>query len=146
MRLSEIHPARGSRKRPKIVGRGPGSGHGKTSTRGHKGQKSRTGGGVRPGFIGGQTPLHQLVPHRGFNRSAEHRYFDVVNIGQLSSFAAGAAVGPAEMQARGFLKGNEKVKVLGKGELTVKLAVKAHAFSSSAKAKIEAAGGTAEVL
>jgi len=146
MKLNELRPAPGSKRRPKIVGRGPGSGHGKTATRGHKGQKARTGGGVRPGFTGGQTPLHMTVPRRGFNRAGEHTFFDVVNIEKLASFEAGTRVTPDELRAKGFIKGNEKVKVLGKGELKIKLDVHAHAFSESAKAKIQAAGGTVEVL
>jgi large subunit ribosomal protein L15 len=146
MKLHELSPAPGSTKRPKIVGRGPGSGHGKTSTRGNKGQKSRTGGGVRPGFTGGQTPIQQTVPRRGFNRSAEHTFYDAVNIEKLASFEAGATVSPAELKAKGLIKGNEKIKVLGKGELKVKLNVRAHAYSASAREKILAAGGTAEVL
>jgi large subunit ribosomal protein L15 len=146
MKLSQIKPAVGSTKRPKIVGRGPGSGHGKTSTRGHKGQKSRTGGGVRPGFIGGQTPIHQTVPRRGFNHAAEHRFFDVVNIERLAGFEAGSVITPVELKAKGLIKGNEKVKILGKGDLKAGITVKAHAFSASAVEKIKAAGGTAEVL
>lgn len=146
MKLSELRKAPGSTRRPKIVGRGPGSGHGKTATRGSKGQKARTGGGVRPGFTGGQTPLHMTVPRRGFNRAGEHVFFDVVNLEKLSAFDAGAVVTPVEMAKRGFIKGNEKVKILGKGDLKIKLTVKAHAFSASALAKIQAAGGTGEVL
>lgn len=146
MKLSELRKSPGSTKRPKIVGRGPGSGHGKTSTRGHKGQKSRTGGGVRPGFTGGQTPLHMTAPRRGFNRAGEHTYYDVVNVDKLAVFPEGSTVTPEELVQKGLLKGNEKVKILGKGELKVKLTVKAHAFSGSAQSKIQAAGGTAEVL
>ena len=146
MKLHELKPAPGSTKRPKIVGRGTGSGHGKTSTRGNKGQKSRTGGGVRPGFTGGQTPIQQTVPRRGFNHAAEHKFFDVVNVEQLAKFDAGSTVTPTELQAKGLIKGNEKIKVLGKGDLKVSLTVKAHAFSASAAEKIKAAGGTAEVL
>jgi large subunit ribosomal protein L15 len=146
MKLSELKPAPGSTKRPKIVGRGPGSGHGKTATRGNKGQNSRTGGGMRPGFIGGQTPLHQTVPRRGFNHAGEHKFYNVVNVEKLAAFASGSTVTPADLCAQGFIKGNEKIKVLGKGDLKVKLTVKAHAFSASAAEKIKAAGGAVEVI
>lgn len=145
MKISDLKPARGAVKRRKIVGKGPGSGHGKTATRGNKGQNSRTGGGVRLGFEGGQTPIYRKLPIRGF-KSIDKVVFDVINVDQLSSFENGSVVTPAELKQKGFVGGNGRVKVLGNGELKTKLTVKAHAFSSSALAKIKAAGGTTEVL
>ena len=145
MNLSELKPARGAVKRRKIVGKGPGSGHGKTATRGNKGQNSRTGGGVRLGFEGGQTPIYRKLPRRGF-KSASKKTFSIVNLDQLSVFESGATVAPDDMKKRGFVDGKEPIKVLGNGELKVKLTVKAHAFSASALEKIKAAGGIAEVL
>jgi large subunit ribosomal protein L15 len=145
MRISELKPAHGAVKRRKIVGKGPGSGHGKTATRGNKGQNSRTGGGVRLGFEGGQTPIYRRLPIRGFNRG-EKTFFAIVNIKQLSVFESGSTITPEEMKKNGFLKGRDRVKVLGSGELKNKLTVKAHAFSASAVEKIKAAGGTTEVL
>lgn len=145
MKMSELKPARGAVKRRKIVGKGPGSGHGKTSTRGNKGQNSRTGGGVRLGFEGGQTPIYRKLPIRGF-KSIDKTTFDVVNVDQLSAFESGSTVTPAEFKQKGFVGGGDPVKVLGNGELKVKLTVKAHAFSASAIEKIKSAGGTAEVL
>lgn len=145
MKMSDLKPARGAVKRRKIVGKGPGSGHGKTATRGSKGQNSRTGGGVRPGFEGGQTPIYRKLPIRGF-KSIDKIFFDVVNVEQLSIFASGSTVTPAELKQKGFVGGGDPVKVLGNGELKNKLTVKAHAFSASAVEKIKAAGGTTEVL
>jgi large subunit ribosomal protein L15 len=145
MKISELKPAYGAVKRRKIVGKGPGSGHGKTSTRGNKGQNSRTGGGVRLGFEGGQTPIYRKLPIRGFNNSRRVEY-DVVNVENLSTFNSGSTVTPDEMRKKGLLKGDRIVKILGNGELKIKLIVKAHAFSNSAIEKIKAAGGTTEVL
>ncbi len=145
MKISELKPARGAVKRRKIVGKGPGSGHGKTSTRGHKGQNSRTGGGVRLGFEGGQTPIYRKLPIRGF-KSIGKIVFDVVNLEQLSVFENGAVVTPIELKKKGFVGGGDPIKILGNGELKTKLIVKAHAFSVSAAEKIKAAGGTTEVL
>jgi large subunit ribosomal protein L15 len=145
MKMSQLKPARGAVKRRKIVGKGPGSGHGKTSTRGHKGQNSRTGGGVRLGFEGGQTPIYRKLPIRGF-KSINKLVYDVINLEELAQFAAGSTVTPIELKHKGFVGGNMPVKVLGNGELKNKLTVKAHAFSASAIEKIKAAGGTAEVL
>jgi large subunit ribosomal protein L15 len=145
MKISELKPARGAVKRRKIVGKGPGSGHGKTSTRGNKGQNSRTGGGVRLGFEGGQTPLYRKLPIRGF-KSLDKTIFDVVNVDQLSNFENGSTVTPADFKKKGWVGGSDPVKVLGNGELKIKLTVKANAFSTSAIEKIKAAGGTAEVL
>jgi large subunit ribosomal protein L15 len=145
MKISQLKPAKGSVKRRKIVGKGPGSGHGKTATRGHKGQNSRTGGGVRLGFEGGQTPIYRKLPIRGF-KSIDKVIFDVVNLDQLSKFENGSTVTPAELKQKGFVGGKEPIKILGNGELKNKLTVKAHAFSASALEKIKAVGGTAEVL
>ncbi len=145
MKISELKPARGAVKRRKIVGKGPGWGHGKTATRGNKGQNSRTGGGVRMGFEGGQTPIYRKLPIRGF-KSIDKKVFDVVNLDQLAAFENGSTVTPVELKQKGFVGGGDPVKVLGGGELKYKLTVKAHAFSASAMAKIKAAGGTTEVL
>lgn len=145
MKISDLKPAAGAVKRRKIVGKGPGSGHGKTATRGNKGQNSRTGGGVRAGFEGGQTPMYRRLPIRGF-KSLKKQVFDVINLEQLSSFPNGSVVTPVDMKNKGFVGDVEHVKVLGGGELKNKLTVKAHAFSVSAVDKIKAAGGTTEVL
>lgn len=145
MKITELKPKKGSVKRRKIVGKGPGSGHGKTATRGNKGQNSRTGGGVRPGFEGGQTPIYRRLPIRGF-KSLNKVEFEVVNVGSLSAFGAGSSVTPDALKEKGLVKSGSKVKVLAEGNLKVSLKVKAHAFSASAVEKIKAAGGTSEVL
>ena len=147
MRLHDLKPAPGAIKRAKRVGRGPGSGHGKTSCRGQKGQRSRSGGGVPPWFEGGQTPIHRRLPKRGFKNPNRVEYA-VVNLGRLDAlFDAGAEVTPEVLMERGVIKKLlNGLKVLGDGELTKPLKVKAHAFSASAREKIEAAGGTAEVI
>ena len=145
MKINDLKPARGAVRRRKIVGKGPGSGHGNTSTRGHKGQNSRTGGGVRLGFEGGQTPLYRRIPIRGF-KSPNLEVTSVVNLDRLSIFSSGSVVTPVELKAKGLVKNVDQVKVLGKGEIKNKLTVKAHAFSASAIEKIKAAGGSTEVL
>jgi len=146
MRLHELFPADGSTKKVKRVGRGIGSGHGKTSTRGHKGQNARTGGGVRPGFEGGQMPLYRRLPKRGFTNIFK-KEFALINIGDLNSFEENTRVTPELLIRSGIIKKlKDGVKVLGTGELKVKVDVEAHAFSKSAKEKIEAAGGKAEVI
>ena len=147
MRLEDLRPAPGAKKRPKRVGRGPGSGHGKTSGKGHKGQKARSGGGKGPGFEGGQMPLHRRVPKRGFTPRDRTRY-TVVNLGALAGFPVGSVVDPDGLVAAGLIKKAERgaVKVLGEGELSHPLTVRAHAASAAAKQKIEGAGGTVEVL
>ncbi|SHM85459.1 LSU ribosomal protein L15P [Caldanaerovirga acetigignens] len=146
MRLHDLKPAKGSRKRPKRVGRGIGSGHGKTSTRGHKGQNARSGGGVRPGFEGGQMPLIRRIPKRGFTNKFKKEYA-IVNVKDLNVFEENTKVTPELLKEKGLIKQiKDGVKILGDGELNVKLEVVAHAFSSSAKEKIEAAGGKAEVI
>ena len=146
MRIHTIQPAVGATTSEKRLGRGIGSGLGKTSGKGHKGQWARSGGGVRPGFEGGQTPLARRLPKRGFNNKFATT-FDVVNVEALNVFEEGTVV-TAELLAERRLvngKNNGGVKVLGNGQLTKKLTVQADKFSASAKAAIEAAGGVAEV-
>jgi large subunit ribosomal protein L15 len=146
MKIHELQPAPGSRKTRKRVGRGTGSGMGKTSTRGHKGQNARSGGGVRPGFEGGQNPLYRRLPKRGFNNPFRKEYA-IVNLEQLNNFAEGTEVTPELLMEYGIIKKElSGIKVLGQGELTVKLSVKANKFSKSAVDKITAAGGNAEVI
>jgi large subunit ribosomal protein L15 len=144
--LNELHPVPGSVKPAYRKGRGIGSGNGKTSGRGHKGQKARAGGGVRIGFEGGQMPLVRRVPKRGFNNIFAQP-LTAVNLSRLSSFEDGAAVDAEILIEKGII-GDCKygLKILGVGELTKKLTVRASAFSASAKEKIDAAGGKAEVV
>ena len=144
--LSKLSPPEGSRKKPKRVGRGPGSGLGKTSGRGHKGQKSRSGGGISRGFEGGQMPLRRRLPKRGFTNPFRKEWA-VVNIGRLDIFEEGAVVDIEVMLRSGLIKRVcDGVKILGKGEISKKLTVKAHAISEGALAKIEKAGGKYESL
>ena len=146
MKLHELKPAEGSRKPRRRVGRGIGSGMGKTSTRGTKGQFSRTGGGTRPGFEGGQMPLYRRLPKRGFKNTFAKKYAEV-NVEQLNCFDNGAVVDPAALIEAGILKNVlDVVPVLGNGELTKSLTVQAQGFTKSAQQKIEAAGGKAEVI
>ncbi len=147
MRLHDLRPAPGAVKKPKRVGRGPGSGHGKTSCRGHKGQRSRSGGGVAPWFEGGQTPIHRRLPKRGF-KCPTRKEFAIVNLEALEiKFQAGDVVTPEVLKEMGLVKKlGHGVKVLARGELTKPLTIKAHLFSRQAIEKIEAAGGKAEVL
>ena len=146
MKLHELKPAEGSRKPRRRVGRGIGSGMGKTSTRGTKGQFSRTGGGTRPGFEGGQMPLYRRLPKRGFKNTFAKKYAEV-NGEQLNCFDNGAVVDPAALIEAGILKNVlDGVRVLGNGELTKSLTVQAQGFTKSAQQKIEAAGGKAEVI
>ncbi|WP_422658445.1 50S ribosomal protein L15 [Paenibacillus sp. EC2-1] len=146
MKLHELSPAPGSRKERKRVGRGPSSGTGKTSGRGHKGQNSRSGGGVRPGFEGGQNPLYRRLPKRGFVNPTRKEYA-IVNIEELNSFAEGTEVTPEVLVESGIVNNTKSgIKILGNGEVTVKLSVKANKFSQSAVEKIEAAGGKTEVI
>mgnify|MGYP002676822707 FL=1 len=146
MRLNDLSPAAGSVKAAKRKGRGIGTGNGKTGGRGHKGQNARSGGGVRPGFEGGQMPLHLRLPKRGFTNIFGTRYA-VVNVSDLNRFEDGAVVGVDEMIESGLVtKVFDGVKVLGNGELDKKLTVKATAFSESAKEKIQAKGGNVEVM
>lgn len=145
MKLHELKPPAGSRHRRKVVGRGPGSGHGKTSGRGEKGQGARAGGKPRPWFEGGQLPLHRRLPKRGFT-NLFRREFAVCNIQELERFAAGSQVTPETLVAAGLLKRGLEVKILGKGTLSKALTVSAHRFSEGAAEKIRAAGGTVEVI
>ena len=146
MKLHELKPAEGSTKEAYRKGRGKGSGNGKTAGRGHKGQWARSGGGVRPGFEGGQMPLARRLPKRGFtNIFATH--YAAVNVSALEVFENGSEIGTEELLIAGLIsKKLDGVKILGDGELTRKLTIKAKAFSKSAIAKIEAAGGKAEVI
>ena len=148
MRLEDLRPAPGSVKRRKRVGRGPGSGHGKTSTKGTKGQKSRSGGGASPGFEGGQMPLYRRIPKRGFLPYGGKTRYAVVNLESLGSFAAGATVDPDGLTAARLIKRGERgrVKLLGDGDVPHALTVRVHAISESAKTKIEGQGGRVEVL
>ena len=145
MKLHELSPAPGSNKDVVRKGRGHGSGNGKTAGKGHKGQNARSGGGVRPGFEGGQMPLARRVPKRGFNNIFATKYA-TINVSDLNCFEDGAVVDTNAILAAGLLKKTlDGVKILGNGELTKKLTVNAAAFSASAKQKIEEAGGKAEV-
>ena len=146
MKLHELAPAAGSTKDSKRIGRGHGSGWGKTAGKGHKGQNARSGGGVRPGFEGGQTRLARRIPKRGFNNIFAAKY-KAINVSDLEKFVDGTVVDGELLVAAGVVKdcGNG-IKVLGNGELTKKLTVKAAAYSASAKEKIEKAGGEAEVI
>lgn len=146
-KLHELKPAEGSRKEATRRGRGIGSGLGKTSGRGHKGQKSRSGGGVRPGFEGGQMPLQQRVPKRGFTNIFKKQIV-AINLKDLEErFAEGAVVTPDALVEAGVIKSiKDGVKVLGNGEITKAITVKVHAISKSAAEKVEAAGGKVEVL
>ena len=146
MKLYELSPAAGSVKDVKRIGRGHGSGNGKTAGKGHMGQNARSGGGVRPGFEGGQMPMTRRIPKRGFNNIFATKY-SVVNVSDLDQFVDGTVVDADLLKASGLIKKtNDGVKILGNGELTKNLTVKAAAFSASAKEKIEKAGGKAEVM
>ncbi len=148
MRIDTISPAEGARTSAKRLGRGIGSGLGKTSGKGHKGQWARSGGGVRPGFEGGQMPLSRRVPKRGFNNAFRKEYV-IVNLSALADVPAGTVVDYGFVMENGLakaVKNDAGLKVLGNGELNVALTVRAAKFSASAKAAIEQAGGTAEVV
>ena len=146
MNLQDLAPALGSTHVAKRKGRGHGTGNGKTAGRGHKGQKARSGGGVRIGFEGGQMPLSRRVPKRGFNNIFA-KPLDAINVSALEKFEDGATVTVNDIVATGLVgKSKYGVKILGNGELTKKLTVQANAFSASAKEKIEAVGGKAEVI
>ena len=145
MKIHELSPAPGSVKDVKRVGRGHGSGNGKTAGKGHKGQHARAGRGIRPGFEGGQMPLQRRLPKRGFNNIFASEYA-VINVASLNAFENGDVVDAAALMAKGIIKKElDGVKVLANGTLTKKLTVKVAAVSASAKAKIEAAGGSVEV-
>ncbi|MBR1532927.1 MAG: 50S ribosomal protein L15 [Ruminococcus sp.] len=146
MKLHELSPAEGSKKSVKRIGRGHGSGWGKTSGKGHKGQKARSGKGMRVGFEGGQMPLQRRIPKRGFNNIFAKKVV-AVNVGTLNKFEDGAVVDIAALTEKGIVKNSfDSVKILSNGTITKKLTVKASAFSEGAKAKIEAAGGKIEVI
>jgi len=146
MKLHELSPAPGSRHTKKRIGRGIGSGTGKTSGKGHKGQNARSGGGVRPGFEGGQNPLFRRLPKRGFTNFTRKEYA-IVNLDVLNHFAAGTEVTPKLLLEAGIVKDTMSgIKILGDGKLTVQLTVKANKFSQSAVDKIQAAGGKTEVI
>ena len=149
MRLHDLRPAPGARRRPKRVGRGIGSGHGKTSTRGHKGQWARSGGAKGPGFEGGQTPLHRRLPKlKRFTNAPFRKEYAIINVGELARrFEPGETVTPELLVERRIVKDlKDGLKVLGDGELDRPLLVKAHKFSRQALEKIQAAGGRAEVV
>lgn len=147
MDLHEVlPPIPGSVKKPRRKGQGLGSGFGKTSGRGHKGQKSRSGGNIPPGFEGGQTKLVRRIPKRGFKNIFGITY-DIVNVGDMDLFEDGSSIGPEELKKAGLARSNSRyIKILGEGEIDKPLVVRAHAFSGSAKQKIEDAGGKAEVI
>ncbi|MBQ3125769.1 MAG: 50S ribosomal protein L15 [Clostridia bacterium] len=146
MKLNELSPAAGSTFEAKRIGRGTGSGNGKTAGKGHKGQNARSGGGVRPGFEGGQMPLQRRLPKRGFHNIFATKYVNV-NLSDLNKFEDGSVVDTQALLDKKIIKKSlDGVKVLGNGELTKKLTVKVAAYSESAKQKIEACGGTAEVM
>ena len=146
MKLHDLSPAEGSARASFRKGRGPGSGNGKTAGKGHKGQNARTGGGVRPGFEGGQLPLYRKLPKRGFNNSKFAKVYAIVNVDALNVFEDGAVVDLDALMAKKIVRrANDGLKILGNGELTKKLTVKATVFSATAKEKIEAAGGKIEV-
>ena len=145
MRLSDLAPVPGSRKKRKRVGRGPGSGHGKTSCKGHKGQKSRSGGGTKAGFEGGQMPLQRRLPKRGFTNIFRKEY-SVVNLSTLDRLSE-STITPDFLLKEGIVKKiRDGIKILGNGEITRPLIVKAHAFSASAKEKIIKAQGSVEIV
>ncbi len=148
MRLNDLRPAEGSTKSRKRVGRGPSSGHGKTSGKGHKGQHARSGGGKRAGFEGGQMPLYRRIPKRGFLPYGGKTEYAVVNLKALASFDAGSVVDPDGLVKAGLVKNGQRglVKILGGGDIEHALTVKAHAVSAGARQKIEARGGHIEVL
>lgn len=146
MELHELTPAAGSRKERKRLGRGTSSGHGKTSGKGHKGQNARSGGGVRLGFEGGQTPLFRRLPKRGFTNIHRKEYYEI-NIDKLNCFADGTIVTPEKLVEARIIKNTKKsVKILGNGKINKKLIVKVHKFSKRAKLEIETQGGQVEVI
>ena len=147
MRLHDLRPAPGATHKRKRVGRGMGSGMGKTSTKGHKGQKARAGATPRLGFEGGQTPLHRRLPQRAGFRNVNRKEYAIVNLDDLELFEAGTEITPELLMANGMVKKElNGIKVLGFGEVTKALTVRAHKFSKSAEEKLKAAGGTVEVL
>lgn len=147
MKLHNMHPAEGATQKRKTVGRGPGSGLGKTSGKGHKGQNARSGGGVRPGFEGGQLPLFRRLPKRGFSNARFKTEYAVINLSDLNKFEKDTVITPDLLKEMGLVKNQlDGIKVLGNGKLDKKLTVKAHKFSTTAKEQIETLGGKAEVI
>ncbi len=147
MKLQTMKPNEGATKTRKRVGRGTGSGLGKTSGKGHKGQNARSGGGVRPGFEGGQLPLFRRLPKRGFSNARFKTKYATINLSDLNRFEDGAVITPELLKEMGLIKnGLDGIKVLGKGKLTKKLTVRAHKFSSTAQNAIESLGGKIEVM
>ncbi|WP_028324448.1 50S ribosomal protein L15 [Desulfatirhabdium butyrativorans] len=145
MKLHELKPAEGSKKKRKRIGRGESSGYGKTSGKGAKGQNARSGGGVRPGFEGGQMPIHRRLPKRGFT-PYDQKKIAVVNVKDLFRFDANSLIDEAALRGAGLVKGvYDQVKLLGKGEISVPVTIKLHLISAAAREKILAAGGTVEV-
>jgi len=146
MRIHDLSPAEGSRKKKKRIGRGPGSGHGKTACRGHKGQKSRSGGGVSPGFEGGQMPLQRRLPKRGFTNIFRKEY-SLVNLRDLKGFEPNTTLDAEVLRKAGLIKGaKDGVKLLGYGEINIPLVIRVNRSSKSAREKVEAAGGRVEVI
>ena len=146
MRLDELAPEKGARKKRKRVGRGVASGHGKTAGRGSKGQNARSGGGVRPGYEGGQMPIHRRLPKRGFKNPFK-KIFAIVNVQDLNRFGSDAVVDEVAFIKTGLVKGDrDGIKLLGKGEINVPVTVRINRVSESARQKIEAAGGKIEVI
>ena len=146
MRIHDLSPSKGSRKSTKRVGRGPGSGHGKTSCRGHKGQKSRSGGGTPPGFEGGQMPLHRRLPKRGFTNIFK-KHYSLINIRDLNRFQPNSTLDIEALEKAGLVKKiKDGVKLLGHGEISYPLMIKVNKASKTAREKIENAGGKVEVV
>lgn len=145
MRLGKLKPASGATKRRKRRGCGPGSGHGKTSTRGHKGDRSRSGYINKFGYEGGQMPLTRRIPKRGFRNIFSEKY-EIVNISALSAFEANTTVTPELLKEKHLIKGNHKIKILGQGEVSVPLILKVHKISKAAQEKIEKANGQVEII
>jgi large subunit ribosomal protein L15 len=146
MKIHDLAPVEGSRKKRKRVGRGPGSGHGKTACRGHKGQRSRSGGGPRPGFEGGQMPLHRRLPKRGFTNLFK-KHYNIINIRDLNRFEPNSSLDMETLKELRLIKQErDGVKLLGSGEISYPLTVKVHQASKTARQKIEAAGGTVEII
>ena len=146
MKLHELAPSRGAKRRPKRIGRGPGSGHGKTATKGHKGLLARSGGGKRPGFEGGQMPLVRRLPKYGFRNPFRTEYA-IVNLKTLAELETTEAITPEFLVKEGIVKRKGQfIKVLGLGDLARPMVIQAHKFSKSAESKIQAAGGRAEVI
>ncbi len=148
MSLHELRPAPGAKTKGKRLGQGIGSGSGKTAGKGHKGQKARSGGGVRPGFEGGQMPMMRRIPKRGFNNARFAKVYQIVNVEDIASrFESGTTVGYEELHAARLVRNDRlPIKILANGEMDKALTIRANAFSAGAKAKIEAAGGKAEVI